>query len=272
MKIFNKENGIEKIYVQKKDIIALDNFGIEKPIEIGKKSLDNIDMEDFVEFVSISDEGFDSSPEIEFFKNQDWIIDYKKIRAYPQGVLETMLKEKEYDMQLVLEQLEETTLEYANLRESLQRKYSILRFQYEDIKKVYSIKQFKDSLNFPLVPDFNGFSIDSDNPSNQFKLCATLDPNKYLLFKKDGTELKEDETIPINFVQGGLCVAFMNRIDSLPSNGGCTMNYYLTEDHKQLVIETKIIETKEEIRETQKEVPKVKGIRKIFNKLFSKNN
>ena len=78
MKIFNTENNQEKVYVQLEDIILANEIVDNLPKSISKISEkyaepDELDIElnSFFEF--IDDET------INFFKNQTWMVDYKKI-------------------------------------------------------------------------------------------------------------------------------------------------------------------------------------------------
>ena len=126
----------------------------------------------------------------------------------------------------------------------------------------------KDDYNipFPLVPDSDGFSLGNDNPDSPYKLSVSLDPNKYLFYRIDGQKLKTDENVPENFIQTGLCLAWMNRKD-IPSAGECEVSYEFSPDNKYLVINTRVMEKKEEKTSQTEEA---KGFKRILNKLFNR--
>ena len=77
MKIFNKENGVEKVYVQIDDILTLYKTEQYMPISIFDKvfsselTINENNRYDFIEFYD--------KDEIEFFKAIDWIVDSKKL-------------------------------------------------------------------------------------------------------------------------------------------------------------------------------------------------
>ena len=77
MKIFRKEDGIEKVYVQMNDMIYVNNLVSSIPatifIKVFGHGITIIDDSNRFDFVS-----FDLPHEIEFFRNIDWIIDYNE--------------------------------------------------------------------------------------------------------------------------------------------------------------------------------------------------
>jgi len=79
MKILDYSTGKEKIYVQKNDIMYLNQTDLSIPASIFMKIFGNgvtiIDNSNRFEFVE-----FTNSHEIEFLKNIDWIIDYNKVK------------------------------------------------------------------------------------------------------------------------------------------------------------------------------------------------
>lgn len=98
MKIFNKENDKERVYVQLNDIMELTQTNMPIPASIidkvfGGKFLivDDSNRDDFVEF--------DKKEEIDFFKSIEWITDYKKYRDLTQDELKLLIEEtsKEID-------------------------------------------------------------------------------------------------------------------------------------------------------------------------------
>ena len=95
-------------------------------------------------------------------------------------------------------------------------------------------------------------------------MANSLDQNKLLLFKKDGTELSPNDRIPTDFVQSGLSIATTERKKN--DNyfiGDYTLNNYLSKDKKYLIIEFKIQNyEKDNIKKEEK------GIKKLIKKLI----
>lgn len=263
MKIFNKENDREKVYVQLYDIMELIQLSNSIPASIidktvGKKMLivNNDNGNDFIEF--------DDPIEIEFFKSVEWIIDFKKFRDLTPEELKLLIEESVKDAN-------EITEEYNNYSDDeklkdldLHNRYNVIRLKNEDLKKLYFMKEGKYQPSFPLVPDSDGFSLGNDDPSNPYKISVSLDPTKYLFYRTDGKQLKSDENIPENFIQTGLCLAFMNRND-IPSSGNCEISYDFSPDNKYLIINTRISEQKKSNQVLNEEK---KGFKKLLNKLF----
>ena len=77
MKFFNKENGVEKMYVQLDDLLTLYKTEQYIPISVfdkfflGKITINEYNKFDFIEFYD--------KDEIEFFKAIDWIVDGKQL-------------------------------------------------------------------------------------------------------------------------------------------------------------------------------------------------
>lgn len=94
MKIFNKENGIEKVYVQEKDIKKLWEFCSNIPNSIYANFNDE-EKNGFIEY--------SSKEEVEFFKTVDWIIDYKKFVKLSKEDLEECMTELQNQMKILQE-------------------------------------------------------------------------------------------------------------------------------------------------------------------------
>ena len=76
MRIFNIENGTEKVYLQVKDILLLKNYEFEKPEFIDRLVIsEDLDENDFVEF--------NKQEEVSFFRSLDWFVDFREVRYLP---------------------------------------------------------------------------------------------------------------------------------------------------------------------------------------------
>ena len=265
MKIFNKEQDKEKVYVQMNDIMELTQSNIPIPASIvdkvfGREMLivNDDNRDDFIEF--------DNKKEVEFFKSLDWIVDYKKYRDLSKEELEIIMEE-------TLNQSNEIANKYNNLsfdekekNIGLVNKFNFLNLKLQGLKQILFIKEGKYKPPFPLVPDSDGFSLGNDNPDSPYKIAISLDPNKYLLYRIDGVNLQKDENVPGNFIQTGLCIGLMNRKD-IPTQGDCEVSYSFSSNNKYLVISTRKIKKKEE-KISQKE--EEKGFKKVLNKIFNR--
>lgn len=260
MKIFNKENGIEKVYVQEKDIKKLWEFCSNIPNSIYANFNDE-EKNGFIEY--------SSKEEVEFFKTVDWIIDYKKFVKLSKEDLEECMTELQNQMKILQENKNKAKPSIE--KEWIRQEYNSLDHKLQDIKTINLMKENKGPFDLPIVPDSDGFSLECDNEDLPYKLSVSLDPNIYLLYRTDGKKLSEEEEYPASFIQTGLSLAFMERKD-LPEAGDCELLFDYNEDYSYLIIKMKVIEkTKEEILKHQEEKPKVKGIRRILNRIFYKD-
>ena len=266
MKIFNKENEKEKAYVQFNDIMELIQTNNPIPASIidkvfGREMLivDDENRDNFVEF--------DDPTEIEFLRSIEWIIDYKKYRDLTKDELELLIKENIKDSNEIATKYNTLSYEEKLKDLDLHQKYNALRLKEEDLKKLYFMKKGEYQPPFPLVPDSDGFSLGCDDQEISYKISASLDPQKYLLYREDGKELHNDDFIPSNFIQNGLMIAFMEK-KNIPQMGEFELSFNFSEDNKYFVVDLKELEEKK-YEETKKASEK-KGIRKVLNKIFNK--
>lgn len=266
MKIINKENGIEKVYVQLNDIMELiqtnkpipasiiDNlFGIEMPI------IDESNRDDFVKF--------EKKEEVDFFKSIEWIVDYKKYRNISKEDLKTLIKETTKEINNIANEYNNLSFSEKENQKELYDRYNMLSLKNEAIKKIYFMKTGEYKLDFPLVPDSDGFSLSCDDQDNPYKLSISLDPSIYLLYRTDGKKLNDKEGYPAHFIQTGLSLAFIERND-LPQTGDCELSFNQTEDNSYLMIKLNIIDKTN--REENIIQPQEKGFRKVINKIFKR--
>lgn len=266
MKIFNKENNKERVYVQLSDIMELIQSNNPIPASIidkvfGGKFLivDDSNKDDFVEF--------DKKEEIDYFKSIEWITDYKKYRDLTQDELKLLIEETNKEIDDIATKY--NTLSYTEKENNLDlyERYNMLCLKIEDIKKIYLLKSGEYQLTFPLVPDSDGFSLGCDDQEIPYKISASLDPQKYLLYREDGKELHNDDCIPSNFIQNGLMIAFMEK-ENIPQMGEFELSFNFSEDNKYFVVNLKELE--EKIYKETKKASEKKGIKKVLNKIFNK--
>lgn len=266
MKIFNKEEGKEKVYVQLGDIMELIQTNNTIPVSIvdkifGKEKLIVADekKDEFVEF--------NDTEEIEFFKSIEWILDYKKYKNLTQEELKFLFEENIEESNNIIIKYNQLSYEEKINDSNIHERYNTIQLKNEDIKKFYFMKSGEYHPPFPLVPDKDGFSLGYDDKENPYRLSASLDPSKYLLYRTDGKKMEKDENISEDFIHTGLCLDLMSRKD-IPKEGDCEISFDLSPDNTYLIINMNI-KTKKEQQSLKQEVEK-KGIRKILNKIFNK--
>ena len=139
MKIFNKENEKEKVYVQLNDIMELTQTNMPIPASIidkvfGGKFLivDDSNRDNFVEF--------DKKEEIDFFKSIEWITDYKKYRDLTQDELKLLVEETNKEIDDIATKY--NTLSYTEKENNLDlyERYNMLCLKIEDIKRIMARK------------------------------------------------------------------------------------------------------------------------------------
>ncbi len=263
MKIFNIENGERKVYIQMSDIMMLNRTGrpildsIYEKISTGIIAADGSDRMDFVKF--------SQSKEIEFFESMDWIIDYKRIRDVSEEEIKAKCQEISTEMNQIANRIEAMSDEEKREHQLLASRYDLLDHKMKCLAEILLIKQGHQQMSFPVVPDSDGFSFVGDNNCD-YEIRISLDPNKLLLFRKDGRKLTNDEIIPQGFLQAGLSIAIMERVQSDEFFGDYEMSNSLSEDGRYLVMEFKV-KCHENDGEDKAEKS---GIKKLIKKLFNK--
>ena len=255
MKIFNIENDIKKVYVQKKDLIML-IFCTDLPIPISI-SIDflkeDINPMDFVEFTQ--------PDEIDFFKKLDWIIDYKQIR----NLSEEEIKEKKQE---IIHEMIENATKFNSIpanksyNQSIIQKQELLDYKIKHLSNVLSDIQNNKQLPIPDVPDSDGFSYeDKDDPS--YEVRSSLNPNKILFFRKDRKNIS-NETVSFSFIQKGVSYVIKKLNKNIYLSEDYEPKTYLTKDNSYFVIEFKY--KNRLINNNEQKKAKTRFIKRIFNK------
>ena len=162
------------------------------------------------------------------------------------------------------------------LRGKLYNQHNLYEYKFNNIRDFLWFRQGHIKYNIPLVPDSNGFSFDGDDVP--YKISSTFEPNKLILYRKDGKPLKKEDEVPISFINTGISVATMEKEKNDPFFiGNYSTNNYLSDDGNYLVIEYKVEKlekkpkSKEDYQEKQPEI-KEKGLRKALKKIFGKSH
>ncbi|MBE6160472.1 MAG: hypothetical protein E7157_05460 [Lactobacillales bacterium] len=135
MKILDYSTGKEKIYVQKNDIMYLNQTDLSIPASIFMKIFGNgvtiIDNSNRFEFVE-----FTNSHEIEFLKNIDWIIDYNEVKELSKDEIMKLANE-------IANKQNEIADKYNNMSPEDKQNNKDIIFQHETLDyKFYSLRDF----------------------------------------------------------------------------------------------------------------------------------
>ena len=255
MKIFNEEDGIRKVYVQINDIMML-NY-IDKPIpksvfEQIFNAIVTIDNNNRNEFIS-----FSAPTELEFFDSLKWLIDYKQVRYLSKEEIEKKCQE-------TFDEIDKLANRYNASKEDnqlLMNQKKLLNYKIMSLKNILLMNQGYKQVSFPIVPDSDGFSFIGDDKC-QYAIKGSLNPNRILLFRKDGKKLSSTDKIPQEFLQMGISIVIMESNDKNIFLGDYEINNYLSEDGQYFIIEYKV-------KNHEKEIKEEKGIKKLVRKVFN---
>ena len=261
MKIFNEENGIKKVYVQMNDIMMLNQLDELIPASIYEKIFTNIvivndsNRMDFVEFTEFH--------EIEFFKKQDWIIDYKKVKDLSLEDIKLLGEETNKELEIVRNKF--NNMSESEKRENLFliQEHELLSYKLNYYAEIYRMKDGKSNIKLPLIPNSDGFKLEDDKSG--YIISISLEPNKLLLYKKDGSTLNPKDKVDPSLIQGAISIMAMENTNNKIFMGDYKTNTYLSEDKKYLIIE--FVVKSYDNKDTKKEE---KGIKKLINKLLKK--
>ncbi len=270
MKIFNIENSKEKVYVQMNDIMMLSRTSIPIPASIFEKVftgvtiVDNSNRMDFVEF--------SDSHEIAFFKKMDWIVDYKKVRNLSETEITAKSKEISNKINDIAESFNAMSQEKRSKNQNLIQQYELLEYTSSYLTEILWLKQGKISMPFPVVPDSDGFCL-AGNDTFPYEMRLSLDPNKLLLYRKDGMKLSSDEIIPQGFFESGLSIAIMERSKNDKFFGDYSLSNSLSDDKRYLISQFSIKNYDDKENKTSQEQrvqEESKGDKKLIKRWFNK--
>ncbi len=235
MKIFNRDNGIDKVYVQVSDFTTFQK--VDKPIPAGiylkamnYKFQSNDDKYNFIEYTK--------PEEIEFFRNFEYIVDYKEVKDKTITELQRLAKVANDEANEIADLWNELTPEEKKLNPNFIKKYTLLHHKIQDYAFVLWNKQRHIKLNMPLVPDSDAHFIVEDNNNAEPLLCqASIEPNTLLVYKENGHTISEDEIN--NFALLGGAIEWQADINK--NDNEYFRNYHITkklsEDKKLYIIE-----------------------------------
>lgn len=267
MKIFNDENGVKKVYIQMNDIMMLTYSDISMPSTIFEKVFSDVvivndnNRMDFVEFTQ--------PQEVEYFKSLDWIVDYKQIRNLSEEEIKEKGQEIASEMNEIANKYNSMTDDEKRDNQSIIQRHELLDYKMKSLAEILWIKQGHKQMPFPVVPDSDGFAFIGDD-NCKYEIRASLEPNKMLLFRKDGKKLSNEDRIPRGFLQTGMSIAIMEKNKNNEFEGEYKMSNSLTDDNQYFVTEFKI-KNYDNKHENQEELKEEKGIKKLIKRFLNKN-
>lgn len=265
MKIFNKENGKEKVYVQLEDIMMLlsEDINCCVPASIFDKIFKNIlivSEDNRWNFVQ-----FELPEQVEFFRSLDWIVDYKECRnmiredaiACAAGVAEEFNQNVEIWNNMSVEERDNN--------QDLFIKCNLLQYKYDSLPRVFFVGQGHIKLDLPDVIDSDGYDCGSNE---EYIAKSALDPNKVIICRKDGNPINK-HNIKKSYIKDVIANSLIN-LEEVRA-GLCTANkakYTISEDGLSIIIEISVspILSQEEL-----EMKRENSFTKRFFKSFTKS-
>lgn len=189
MKIFNKENGKEKVYVQMEDLMLLMHYDINTGIpasifdKIFKDGMVFVSDHNRFEFAS-----FDEENEIEFFRNLDWIVDYKEYRTRSFDEMVAAGESIQGEMKEIADRYNSMDEIERQCNQDLRTKFELLEEKFKFLPQIVFINQGHVTMPFPNVVDSDGFDCGSNE---EFDIKSSIDPNKIIITRKDGQNISK---------------------------------------------------------------------------------
>ena len=207
MKIFNQENGIEKVYVQVGDLAILAKINAKTvPQTIMQKTLDNMEMseKDFIEFTS--------PEELDFFSATDWIIDYRIASKQPREITEGHTKLLATEISDISYSLDDLAEQEGYLKEVLNCEYEIAYRKLIQYQEIIDIKDQKEELSPVPDPDSKKIKISTD--TTEYIIQRSIDSSKLMLSRVDGKKLSESDNSMISMASACLELAKLHLSDT----------------------------------------------------------
>ena len=228
MKIFNKEKDIDVVYVQREDLVYVLHYSLNVPDDLVNQfflETQGMNKDNKAEFVCFSSEAV-----IDFFRKQDWVIDYKEYRKL--SMEDIMFKDTELvnDINRLREAL--GNADSVDKKRRILSRLALVSYKARDIKRYYDYKDNLIDFDIPLAIDSDGFSSKVD----RYQINASLEPGKVLIHRDDDKPLEEDEEVPPNTLQIAMTMALMehNPDDNIFNEYGKIK--YRTKDNMYLVV------------------------------------
>lgn len=274
MKLRNIEDGQEVVYVQKRDINECLKRGyefssdLEEQIPFSENPILRTaeKYEDALFKNTLRNKTFirlTNQKDIKKINETDWIVDFAQLYALSIPELNAIIEKLETETLFIKDDAKETLSheKAKNLLNKAKRNTYIIGC----LNEILGYKLLEESIPFPSVP--NNIALDFPVSSDKYIIKHGLNPEEVFVTKKSGLPFTKFEEVPKRLITE--IVAFKSVM--LQENGDyltkMNLDYYLSEDHKTLVITlNKTIEFEErkaEILDFKKEYFKLKLKRNI---------
>ena len=196
MKIFNYENGKRVVYVQMNEFGRLMHA---EEVSIPSSVFENI----YSNILIIDDRNrytfkrFDDENAVKFFEEQDWIIDYKKVRDFSEEHFLAMAEDINQEMQKVANKYNSMSEQVKSKNYKLRCRFDMLEHKFYSLRDVLWFKQGHLKMDIPVVPDSDvptSYSNDS-----KYQAFVGLNPQQLLISKTNGEVYDRKEQCPLDF-------------------------------------------------------------------------
>lgn len=249
MKIFNKEDGVEVVYVQMNDLAMLTHYEDEIPASIF--------LQVFTDITIIDDRNrwefqrFVDPDTIEFFKKADWVVDYKFYRHMKEDEIMGHGQVMADELNAVANEYNSYTEEERKDHQDLRMRHELLEFKFYSIREILWLKQGHRVMPIPVVPDCDGFTVNGDDDDFPYVANQGLNPTQMLLSRKDGKPLDSEEEVPIGFVQSAESLLMIENTEKNEFFGEFERIREFSEDSKYFVTTLRIITPEEKEKKEQ---------------------
>lgn len=263
MKIFNKENGVEKVYVQIDDILTLYKTEQYMPISIFDKvfsselTINENNRYDFIEFYD--------KDEIEFFKAIDWIVDSKKLNKKSIDELNNAYKASISDIKNFLENHESSIL-----NEDENYEYELLMYKSNSIRNFFRAKYGNLDIHFPEAANSDGLIID-DSSKTGILISESLNPNSIVMTKTSGNKFAGKEPTNNHLINKALEKIRLKRKVCEDELFEYKTSYDMSENLKSFVIKYRKGKCKTE-KDEQTLLNKEGKVRRLLRKILKKRD
>ncbi len=259
MKIFNRENDKEVVYVQMNDLAYLMHSDEAVPAVIvnevfgkGVVIIDDRNRNDFVRF--------DNPTAVSYFKEADWIPDFKfyyklseqELMDHAQGIVDEMNK--------IAEEFNAIPDNERKSHMDLRNRHELLDYKYSTLPRILWYKKGLEEIPLPEVIDSDGFSLGADQEDCNYAVKQGLNPMQAFLYRTDGQELTDDEVIPVGLLDSALSILIMKNMECNEFFGDFEQTRKVSDDKKYLITTFKVSPKKE------KEENKNQGVKLTFGK------
>lgn len=227
MKIFNKENGLEKVYVQYNDLLLLYNLNIIIPDTIYDKVYsDNFNVDDSNKFDFVE---FNMKEEIDFFKNVDWILDYNSLNRMSPYELNRYYANSINDISNYVH-----VPEYID-NEDFNSQYSVLNHKALSIKDFYLTKFGSLEMPFPQVPNYDKVIID-DSVNTGLIITEGFFPNTIVIYKANGCSFVGSDIVYTQLINMAIKMEIKKDPDYYKDAFNYSYHFSLSDDGKCLIV------------------------------------